>query len=279
VRKVTPLALFLTLLVLAGCREGDGWYAVEVSYGGGYSPVVRGSYSLTPSADGGTVEFRHGETDIHGVTVEYAKILPRADLGEVYRTFAENDIWELPSSDLRTATDQHTYTVTVRAGDREHTFTVYGPLLHPDGRYGRVIAPLVELGDVFAPPGEYDLTMRVEGGLSRLEYSVYTVRLRPDRAGLVIEEKERLGGVTTTELEVPRSAAVRLYLTLEENGFRELGDSRTAERTVTDIPTYTLTLTVGDRSHSFSVYAPAFDPDPRYGAVTGAVYDLVSQAE
>jgi hypothetical protein len=274
------LALSFAFLVAIGCRDGDaGDFALEVSYEGGYSNIARGWYTLTPSADGATVEFRHGETDIHGVTVEYGGALPRADLGEVYRTLAENDIWELPSSDLRTATDQHTYTVTVRAGEREHTFSVYGPLLHPDERYARVIAPLVELGEAYAPPNEYLLTMRVEGGLSRLEYSMYNVQLRYDGAVLVVEEHERSGLVTTAEPEVPRSAAVRLYLLLEENDFWELGDSRDAEKTVTDIPTYTLTLTVGDRSHSFSVYAPVFDPDPRYGAITGAVYDLFSQAE
>jgi len=250
-----------------------------VSYGGGYSNVAHGSYTLTLSADGESVEFRHEEVDIHGIAVEYGKVLPRADLEGVYRILAENDIWSLPSSDLVTATDQHTYTVTVRSGDREHSFSVYGPHLHPDGRYGRIIAPLVELGDELGPPEEFTLVMRVEGGLSKLEYSLYTVRLEPDRAGLVVEEKERAGGVTTRELEVPRSAATRLYLALTENGFWELGDSRAAEKIVTDIPTYTLTLEVGDRSHSFSVYAPTFDPDPRYGSVTRAVYDFASHAE
>jgi hypothetical protein len=276
-----PLAwLCLCIFLTAGCRDGDGGeFALEVSYGGGYSNVAHGSYTLTPSADGESVEFRHEEVDIHGIAVEYGKVLPRADLEEVYRILADNDIWGLPSSDLVTATDQHTYTVTVRSGDREHSFSVYGPGLHPDGRYGRVLAPLVELGDELGPPEEFSLTMRAEGGLSKLEYSLYTVRLEPDRAGLVVEEKERLDGVTTRELEVPRSAAVRLYLVLEENGFWELGDSRAAEKIVTDIPTYTLTLEVGDRAHSFSVYAPSFDPDPRYGSVTRAVYDFASHAE
>ncbi len=273
-------ALVCGLPFLAGCREGDaGEFALEVSYEGGYSNVAHGSYTLTPSADGESVEFRHAETDIDGVTVEYAKILPRADLEGVYRILTDNDVWDLPSSDLRTATDQHTYTVTVRAGDREHSFSVYGPQLHPDGRYGRVIAPLVELGDELGPPEEFTLVMRGAGGLSRLEYSICNVQLRYDGAVLVVEEKERLGGVTTRELEVSRFAALRLYLALEDNDFWELGDSRAAEKVVTDIPTYTLTLEVGDRSHSFSVYAPTFDPDPRYGAITGAVYDLASQAE
>jgi len=278
VKKLIPIAL-LCALPFTGCRDGDdGGFALEVSYEGGYSNVAHGWYALTPSAGGESVEFRHGETDIHGVTVEYGKVLPRADLEEVYRIFVDNDVWDLPSSDLATATDQHTYTVTVRSGDREHSFSVYGPRLHPDGRYWNVISPLVELGDELGPPEEYGLTMRVEGGLSKLEYSLYTVRLLPDRAGLVVEEKERLGGVATRELEVPRSSAVRLYLALEENGFWELGDSRAAEKIVTDIPTYTLTLEVGDRSHSFSVYAPTFDPDPRYGSMTRAVYDFASQA-
>ncbi|OGD79589.1 MAG: hypothetical protein A2Y64_07995 [Candidatus Coatesbacteria bacterium RBG_13_66_14] len=269
----------LCSLPFTGCRDGDdGGFALEVSYEGGYSSVVLGWYSLTPSSDGESVEFRHGETDIHGITVEYVKILARADLEDVYRVFTDNDVWDLPSSDLATATDQHTYTVTIRSGDREHTFSVYGPQLHPDARYGRVISPLVELGDELGPPEEYGLTMRVEGGLSRLDYSLYTVRLEPDRAGLVVEEKERLGGLTTRELDIPRSAALRLYLALAENDFWELGDSRAAEKTVTDIPTYTLTLDADGRSHFFSVYAPAFDPDPRYGSVTGAVYDLASQA-
>ncbi|MCX7022594.1 MAG: hypothetical protein NTW26_10055 [bacterium] len=278
-KKFTPLVLLCALPFLAGCRDGDGGeFALEVSYEGGYSYVVHGSYTLKPSADGESVEFRHEEVDIHGITVEYGKVLPRADLEGVYRIFVDNDVWDLPSSDLATATDQHTYTVTVRSGAREHSFTVYGPRLHPDGRYWNIISPLVELGDELAPPEEYGLSMCAEGGLSKLEYSLYTVRLLPDRAGLVIEEKERLGGMTTQELEVPRSAAMRLYLILEENGFWELGDSRAAEKTVTDIPTYTLTLEVGDHTHSFSVYAPTFDPDPRYGSVTGAVYDFASQA-
>lgn len=273
-------ALVCVLPFLAGCREGDsGEFALEVSYEGGYSNVAHGSYTLTPSADGESVEFRHAETDIRGVTVEYAKILPSADLEGVYRILTDNDVWDLPSSDLRTATDQHTYTVTVRSGGREHAFSVYGPQLHPDGRYGRVIAPLVDLGDELGPPEEFTLVMRGAGGLSRLEYSICNVQLRYDGAVLVVEEKERLGGVTTRELEVSRFAALRLYIALEENGFWELGDSRAAEKTVTDIPTYTLTLEVGDRSHSFSVYAPTFDPDPRYGAITAAVYDLASQAE
>jgi hypothetical protein len=274
-----PLALICVLPFLAGCREGDaGEFALEVSYEGGYSDVAHGSYTLTPSADGESVEFRHAETDIRGVTVEYAKILPRADLEGVYRILTDNDVWDLPSSDLATATDQHTYTVTVRAGDREHSFSVYGPQLHPDVRYGRIIAPLVELGRELGPPEEYTLTMRVSGGLSRLEYAVYDIQLRYDGAVLVVEEHERSGLVTTAEPDVPRSAAVRLYLALEENGFWELGDSRAAEKVVTDIPTYTLTLTVGERSHSFSVYAPTFDPDTRYGSITGAVYDFASQA-
>jgi hypothetical protein len=276
-----PLAwLCLGLFLMAGCRDADGGdFALSVSYEGGYSDVAHGSYTLTPSADGESVEFRHEEVDIHGIVVEYGKVLPRADLEEVYRIFVDNDIWNLPSSDLVKATDQHTYTVTVRSGDREHSFSVYGPGLHPDERYARVIAPLVELGDELGPPEEFSLTMRAEGGLSRLEYAVYDIQLRYDGAVLVVEEHERSGLVTTAEPDVPRFAARRLYLALEENGFWELGDSRAAEKIVTDIPTYTLTLTVGERSHSFSVYAPTFDPDPRYGAVVGAVYDLASQAE
>jgi hypothetical protein len=272
-------SLFPVLFLFAACRGENGMFAVEVSYEGGYSTVVHGLYSLTPSDDGESAVFRHSEVDVHGTTVEYERTYPLSELGDLYRRLVDNGVWGLPSSGLRTVTDQHTYTVSVRSAGREHTFSVYGPRHNPDERYWNVVSPLVELGVEAAPPEEFRLTMRAEGGLSELEYSLYTVLLLPRQSVLFVEEKERSGGVKARERDVPRSAVRRLYLALEENGFWELGDSRAAEGVVTDIPTYTFTLEVGDRSHSFSVYAPTFDPDPRYGAVTRAVYDLAAGPE
>ncbi len=275
------VAILFPLMLFAACRSenhGDV-FALEVSYGGGYSPVVSGLYTLAPSDDGESVVFLHREVDIHDITVEFERTFPRVELENLYRTLWANDIWKLPSSESRTVTDQHTYTVIVRTGDREHTFSVYGPRHNPDERYWNVISPLLELGDEVGPPEEYRLTMRAEGGLSMLEYSEHTAVLLPHLSCLVIEEKERSGGVKTHEWDVPRSAAQRLYIALDSSDFWELGDSRAAEKIVTDIPTYTFTLEVGDRSHSFSVYAPTFDPDPRYGEIVRDVYGFAAEAE
>ncbi|HDR06542.1 MAG TPA: hypothetical protein ENN88_02815, partial [Candidatus Coatesbacteria bacterium] len=145
--KTVVLPAALCLALLTACRSEEGLPAVRVSFEGGYSEIARGSYSLTPAADGDSVEFRYEEEDLRGYSLQYGKTLSRAELEEVYRIFAENEIARLPSSDLATATDLHTYTVTVREGDREHTFSVYGPHRHPDGRYWNVIAPLAELAE------------------------------------------------------------------------------------------------------------------------------------
>jgi hypothetical protein len=90
------------------------------------------------------------------------------------------------------------------------------------------------------------------------------------------EERHRKQGPTTREITAAQRNAV--LKALRDNRALELPTDR-SKASVTDVPTYTFTLSLDGKSHTFVVIGPEImmTDNPRYHAVWNAVSELAEQ--
>ncbi len=157
-RKLLLLALALTIaMMLVGCRRGPdpsryddreplpAW-EITMRSTGGFDLAEMRFVELNISYDrhGEITHVRDSENDL-GHMRHNENSLPAWQGYVLWDVLLDNGIFELPSDESMTTSNQTLYEIEARLGSDSNRFKIYAPNYNRDTRYNRVVKAIEEL--------------------------------------------------------------------------------------------------------------------------------------